>query len=152
MVPAPDEPGLQALLVAEQECCARLLPILDAERAAAATYDHAALLACLKEREAVQAEWHRVAERRRARLRGAGTTLAGVAAADPTLADTVAETRRLATIVRRAQRVNEGVIRGALAQVTDLLAALQREHPASRYDQHATMTNAPVTTRGGWSA
>jgi flagellar biosynthesis/type III secretory pathway chaperone len=146
-------PRLRELLAAEGECCVRLEPILEAERAAAASYDYVALLACLKEREAVQAEWERVSAERRRVLRERGTTLAVASAADPELAATVASVRRLAGGVRRAQQINAGVIRATLAQVTDLLTVIRRELPTSRYDDRATL-NAPLpATRGGsWTA
>ena len=82
----PEGPSLRALLAAERDCCARLLPILDAERATAATYDHVALLACLREREAVQAEWKRAARLRREPTQSSAVTLAALASTDPALA------------------------------------------------------------------
>jgi flagellar biosynthesis/type III secretory pathway chaperone len=147
----PEGQTLRALLELERTCCARLLPVLDAERAAAAAYDHVALLACLREREVLQADWERVAERRRATLRELGVPFAELAASDPELAAVAAEARREATRVRRAQRINEGVIRAALAHVTDTLAVIRRELPDSRYDRAATL-RAPLPAAGRWSA
>jgi flagellar biosynthesis/type III secretory pathway chaperone len=144
-------PDVRALLELERECCARLLPILDAERAAAASYDHVALLACLRERETLQAEWERVAERRRASLRDSGTSFAGLAANDARLAAVVADVRRDAARVRRAQRINEGVVRAALAHVTNILTVIRRELPDSRYDDRAVL-RAPVPVASRWSA
>lgn len=148
-----DCPSLRELLEAEGDCCARLRPILDAERAAAADYDHVALLACLREREAVQAEWQRAANTRRQRLRAASLTLAAAIDQDPELRATVRAVRRQAAEVRQAQRVNEGVIRAALAQVTDLLAVIRRELPQSRYDGRAALTAPlPASAGGSWRA
>ena len=140
---------LSAVLAIERECCARLLPLLDAERAAAAAYDHAALLACLREREILQAEWQRAASRRRDLQKSAPATLA----TDAELSALVRDVAREAAAVRRAQRVNEGVVRAALAQVTDLLAVMRRESPDSRYDGRAVLTGTTVSSAGGrWSA
>jgi flagellar biosynthesis/type III secretory pathway chaperone len=144
-------PSLRALLEVERECCGRLLPILDAERAAAAAYDHVALLACLREREAVQAEWERAARQRRARMHATGSRLGALVADDPELAAVVDAVRRDATRVRRAQRINEGLVRAALAHVTDLLTVMRRELPESRYDRRAVLTT-PVRAAGRWSA
>src|SRR6185503_662009 len=96
--------GLRALLEAERECCARLLLVLDAERAAAAAFDYAALIACLKERETVHAEWSHAAAARRTALRADGRTLAAIAAAEPALAGVVAALRSDAAALARAQR------------------------------------------------
>lgn len=145
--------NLRRLLEIERDCCTRLAPILEAERAAAAAYDHAGLLACLKEREAVQATWQRAATARRQHLREAGKPLAVLVAAEPGLADLAREVRSSASAVRRAQRVNEGLIRAALTQVTDLLTVIRRELPDSRYDGRASLTTPLVTARSGsWSA
>ncbi|HEY2388640.1 MAG TPA: flagellar export chaperone FlgN [Candidatus Binatia bacterium] len=144
-------PRLRALLELERECCARLLPLLDAERAAAAGYDHLALVACLREREALQAEWEQIAERRRIALRQSGVSLAVLATEDAELAAVVAEVRRDAARVRRAQRVNEGVIRAALTHVTNTLSVINRGMPGSQYDDRATL-RTPVAAGGRWSA
>jgi hypothetical protein len=142
---------LRALLELEREYCARLLPLLDAERAAAAGYDYLALVACLREREALQAEWERIAERRRRAVQESGVSLAALAAEDAELAAIVAEVRRDAARVRRAQRVNEGVIRAALTHVTNTLTVLNRGMPGSQYDDRATL-RTPVAVGGRWSA
>ena len=144
-------PDLRAILELERECCARLLPILDAERAAAASYDHVALLACLRERETLQGEWQQIAQRRRATLRDTGASLTSLAVNDARLATVVADVRRDAARVRRAQRINEGVVRAALAHVTNTLTVIRRELPDSRYDDRA-MLRAPAPAAGRWSA
>jgi flagellar biosynthesis/type III secretory pathway chaperone len=147
----PNGASLRALLELERDCCARLLPILDAERAAVAGYDHVALVACLREREALQAEWERVSRLRRECLRDARAPFARLVADDPALATIADEVRREAARVRRAQRINEGVIRSALAHVTDTLTVMRRELPESRYDRRAVLrTPAPAANR--WSA
>jgi flagellar biosynthesis/type III secretory pathway chaperone len=141
---------LTAVLTIERECCARLMPLLDAERSAAAAYDHAALLACLREREILQAEWLRASERRRALQKTLGPTCI---AEDAELVALMREVAREAATVRRAQRINEGVVRAALAQVTDLLAVMRRERPDSRYDGRAALTGQALSSAGGsWSA
>ena len=143
---------LRALLETERDRCARLAPILDAERAAAAGYDHAALLACLKEREGVQADWQRAATERRQLLRREGLTLNEAVAGDPGLAELVRVLRAEAEAVRRAQRINEGLIRAALAQVTDLLTVIKRELPETQYDGRASLTTPAPFARSAWSA
>ena len=149
MTPEPSTSELSAVLAIERECCDRLLALLEAERAAAATYDHAALLACLREREILQAEWQRAASRRRELPK----TAPPLAAWAPALAALVRDVARAAAAVRRAQRVNEGVVRAALAQVTDLLAVMRRERPDSRYDGRAVLTGSALSSGGGrWSA
>jgi flagellar biosynthesis/type III secretory pathway chaperone len=151
-----DEDGvrrLRELLDGEREHCARLGSILDAERAAAAALDHAALLACLKEREGVLAAWRQAGDERQRLLRGAGETLQAVAARRTDLGEAVRTFRAEAARVRRAQRVNEGLIGAALAQVTDLLGVIRRALPDARYDGRAALTAAgsTVATRD-WSA
>ena len=148
-----DTTELAALLETERECCARLLPLLEAERTAAASYDHAALLACLREREILQAEWQRAAGLRRQHQDAAGTRFAQILAGDAALNALVQIVAREAAAVRRAQRVNEGVVRAALAQVTDLLSVMRRERNDSRYDGRAALTGAAISSAGGrWSA
>ena len=146
-----DGPNLRALLELERECCARLLPILDAERAAAAAYDHLALRACLREREALQAEWERVSRQRRERLRAAPVAFATLLADDPALAAVVDEVRRDVVRVRNAQRINEGIVRAALAHVTNTLTVIRRELPDSRYDGRAVL-RAAMPSASRWSA
>jgi hypothetical protein len=144
---------LASLMVAERACCLRLLPLLDAERAAAAAYDHAALLACLHEREILQVEWQRAMGRRKEHLAAAGRSLAELVAGDAELAREVRDTAREAESVRRAQQVNEGVVRAALAHVTDLLSVMRRERSDSRYDGRAAITGEALSSAGGrWSA
>jgi hypothetical protein len=144
--------GLRALLEAERECCARLLLVLDAERAAAAAFDYAALIACLKERETVHADWSYAAAARRAALRADGRTLAAIAAAEPALAGVVAALRTDAAALARAQRVNASVVAAALGQVTDLLDVIGRQRPETRYDARAKLTTPVRAAGGGWSA
>ena len=143
---------LRGLLETERERCARLSPILDAERAAARAYDHTALLACLKERESVQGEWQRAATMRRQLLEREGQTLDDVAARDPELSDLVGALRADADAIRQAQRINEGIIRAALTQVTSLLAVIKRELPETQYDGRASLTTPALLARGEWSA
>ncbi len=152
MMPEPVSSSLADVLDAERACCARLLPLLEAERAAAASYDHAALLACLREREVLQAEWQRAVEVRRQRLAAAEGALTRLAADDPELARAMRDTAREAAAVRRAQKINEGIVRAALAHVTDLLAVMRREHADSRYDGRAAITNRALSSAGRWSA
>ena len=148
-----DTTELAALLETERECCARLLPLLEAERTAAASYDHAALLACLREREILQAEWQRAAGLRRQHQDAAGARFAQILAGDAALNALVQIVAREAAAVRRAQRVNEGVVRAALAQVTDLLSVMRRERNDSRYDGRAALTGATISSAGSrWSA
>lgn len=144
-------PDLRAILELERECCARLLPILYAERAAAASYDHVALMACLRERETLQAEWEQVAQRRRTTLRDTGASLASLGMKDAPLATVLADVRRDAARIRRAQHINEGVVRAALAHVTNTLTVIRRELPDSRYDDRAVL-RAPAPAAGRWSA
>lgn len=153
MSPDPTSSGLAALLAAERECCLRLMPLLEAERAAAAAYDHAALLACLREREILQAEWQRAMAQRKEHLVAAGRSLAELAAGDVVLAREVRDTAREAEAVRRAQQINEGVVRAALAHVTDLLTVMRRERSDSRYDGRAAITGQALSSAGArWSA
>lgn len=148
-----DTTELAALLEIERECCARLLPLLDAERSAAASYDHAALLACLREREILQGEWQRAAGLRRQCQQAAGAQFPQILAGDAALNALVQIVAREAAAVRRAQRVNEGVVRAALAQVTDLLSVMRRERTDSRYDGRAALTGTTISSAGGrWSA
>lgn len=147
-----EAPSLRGLLETERECAGRLLAILDAERAAAAAYDHAALLACLKEREGIQAAWQRAAQLRRQRVRAAGVSLASLVGDDPSLAAAADAARTMAADVRRAQRVNEGIIRAVLAQVTDLLSVIARKSPDSRYDGRAVLTTPLKASGTSWSA
>ena len=149
----PTSSGLTSLLAAERACCLRLLPLLEAERGAAAAYDLAALLACLREREILQAEWQRAVGLRKEHLAHAGRSLADLAADDAELANEMRETARDAEAVRRAQGINEGVVRAALAHVTDLLSVMRRERSDSRYDGRAALTGQALSSAAGrWSA
>jgi hypothetical protein len=153
MLAGDEIPRLRALIETEHEQCARLAAILEAERSAAATLDHPALLACLKERETVLAGWHRSAAARRDLLRASGESLTAVAARERSLGDVVRAFRTRAAEVRRSQRINAGLIGAALKQVTDLLTAIKRELPDARYDGRAALTAAqPVVRTRDWSA
>lgn len=143
---------LRAVLEAERDCCVRLERVLDAERAAAAAFDYAALVACLQEREALHADWMRAAEARREALRADGRTLRAIAAADSELAPVVRALRTQAAALTRAQRVNARVVAAALGHVTDLLDVVRRQQPETRYDGRAKLTAPARTADGGWSA
>src|SRR5262249_38598736 len=142
-------PSLLELVAIERDCCARLHAILEAERTAAASYDLAALHACLRRREALQAEWQRVAllrarratserdEARTVRPRDAQQRERQAARRD------IEALRREVTAVRRAQAINQALIRAAMGQVSDLLDIVRRELPDSRYDGRACLT-APL--------
>ena len=147
-----DDTQLRALLEVERERCGRLASVLDAERSAAASYDHTALLACLKEREGVQAEWQRASTTRRKLLRRDGLTLDQAVARDSELTELVRALRAEAELVRRAQHINEGLVRAALAQVTDLLTVIKRELPETQYDGRASLTTPGPVARADWSA
>jgi hypothetical protein len=54
--------------------------------------------------------------------------------------------------VRGAQRIKAGLVRAALAQVTDLLAIIKRDLTESRYDVRASLQTPAALTRTGWSA
>lgn len=145
-------PSLRAVLEAERECCARLRLVLDAERAAAAAFDYPALIACLKERESLQAEWTQAATARDATLRADGRALTAIAAAEPELAETLRTLRVETTELTRMQRVNERLVAAALSEVTDLLDVVRRERPETRYDGRAKLTAPLRSAGGGWSA
>jgi hypothetical protein len=144
--------SLRAVLSSERACCARLLSILEAERSAAAAYDQAGLLACLKERETIQADWQRSADARRRALRAGGAAVTELVKGDMELAALVASARADAMAVRREQRVNEAVVRRLLVHVNDLLTVIRRELPGSRYDGRAALTTSLPTSGGSWSA
>ncbi len=125
---------LKAALEAERECCARLGEIVRREREAVVSHDLPALLAALREREAIQAEWSRLAALRRALL---ATPTAAGPDGDVEVASRIAAVARRAGEVRREQRVNEGLIRTALGHVSGLLLALESALPGARYDERA---------------
>jgi len=148
-----DKMTLLDLLAIERDCCSRLRAVLEAERKAAAESDLSALHACLRRREAVQAEWRRAAEIRLRRPEGARQEIARAAANDPGLADAVGGLRVEIAAVRRAQSVNQALVRAVLAQVTDLLQVVRRALPESRYDGRACLTGSlPFATGARWSA
>lgn len=140
------------ILAAERDCCARLAEVLAAERSAAASRDLQALLDAVKAREVLQAQWQRTAARRTALAAEAGplTTLVADDAEIAALRDAV---RAAASELVRAQRTNAAIVRGALAQVGDLLATLKRGQVGSSYDGRAAL-NAPLPSAAGagWNA
>lgn len=144
---------LTELLEVERDCCARLAVVVEAERRAVAERDLAGMLDAVNEREALQAQWQRAAASRQARLSSAGASLATLAAGDPGLAPLLREVREAAAELVRAQRTNAAIVRGALSQVSDLLAALKRAQPGSSYDGRAAL-NAPLpcAAGSGWNA
>jgi len=148
----PSGVDLEQILGIERGCCDRLKALLEAERTAAATYSLNQLRQCLKEREAIQAEWQR-AVHLRTRITKADRALAAALENDPKLSGAVAGLRRDVAILRRAQGINQSLLRAALAQVSDLLDVVRRELPESRYDGRASLTNVlPPARRAGWSA
>ncbi len=149
-VSTPQRTHLAELLEVERDCCARLAAIVAAERSAVVARDLPALLAALKEREVLQAQWQRASAARRARL-AAGTTVAALANDDPELLALLNDVRAAADALERAQRINVAIVRGALSQVGDLLSTLRRAHPGSSYDGRASIS-APRAAAGGWSA
>jgi flagellar biosynthesis/type III secretory pathway chaperone len=137
------------LLEVERDCCARLTAIVAAERSAIVKRDLPALLAALKEREVLQAQWQRASATRRAQL-GSETSLAERVGDDPELRALLDEVRAAADALERAQRINVAIVRSALTQVGDLLDTVRRAHPGSSYDGRASLT-APRDA-AGWSA
>ncbi|HZR84515.1 MAG TPA: flagellar export chaperone FlgN [Candidatus Binatia bacterium] len=137
----------------ERECCAALVDVLRAERTAAAGHDLQALVAALREREAIQARWEAVARRRGELLAAIGGDFAGASASDPELGALRAGLAEEAHSVRREQSINEAVLRQSLDSVNDLLAAIRRHLPGARYDRRAGMTAAtPEGSHAGWRA
>lgn len=140
------------ILAAERDCCARLAEVVAAERRAAVERDLAALLAAVKEREVLQVLWQRAAARHAALAVEAGS-LATLAELDPALAALRDTVRSAALELSRAQRTNAAIVRGALAQLGDLLATLKRGQPGSSYDGHAALTAPlPSAAGAGWNA
>jgi len=145
--------SLTELLEVERDCCSRLAALIDGERGAVAGRDLPRLLAAVKEREVVQALWQRAANARAAKLAASGESVAALGARDPELGRLLLAVRGAAAELGRAQRINAAILRGALGQVSDLLATLRREQPGSRYDGHAALTAPlPHASGGGWSA
>jgi len=140
------------ILAAERDCCARLAEVLASERRAAVERDLQALLDAVKAREVLQAQWQRAAARRAALAAEAGplTTLVADDAEIAALRDAV---RAAANELVRAQKTNAAIVRGALAQVGDLLATLKRGQAGSSYDGRAAL-NAPLPSAAGagWNA
>lgn len=136
------------MLESELECCRELVRLVDRERVAASGQDLGALLSTNKEREATQAQWARTADRRRAWLRHAGTTVEELCQLDGGLGRRREELAKLTQELQRAQVVNRGLISAVLGQVSDLIDAFRRELPTSRYGSDAALTS-PVPRRGG---
>lgn len=147
--------SLREQLERERDCCLGLARLIEVERSAVAQRDLPRLLDAVKEREVLQARWQRIAASR-ASLRGAAGKAAGAstnASPDESLASLVAEVRAAAEALTRAQRTNAAIVRGALEQVSGLLATVRRAQPGSRYDDRAAL-NAPLphAAGAGWSA
>jgi flagellar biosynthesis/type III secretory pathway chaperone len=148
-----DSVRLRSLLEAEGEACAQLEALLDSERAAVATHDLPRLLDCLRQRELVQSDLERAARERKRFLTEAGTSLPALRSEAPELKDALDGLRRRAVSVRRAQTVNDGMLRAALGQVAELIAIVSRALPESRYDSRAALrTPLPRSPGGSWSA
>ena len=129
------------ILAAERDCCVRLAEVVAAERRAAVERDLDALLAAVKEREVLQAQWQRAAARHVA-LAGEAGSLAALATLDP----------ELAALRDRVRTAHDGRV-GALAQLGDLLAILKRGQPGSSYDGRAALTAPlPSAAGAGWNA
>jgi flagellar biosynthesis/type III secretory pathway chaperone len=140
------------ILAAERDCCARLAELIAAERRAVVERDLSALLAAVKEREVLQAQWQRTSARH-ARLAAESGALAESAAGHAELAALRDAVRTEALELSRAQRTNAAIVRGALAQLGDLLATLKRGRPGSSYDGRAALTAPlPCAPGGGWNA
>ncbi|MBM4265697.1 MAG: flagellar protein FlgN [Deltaproteobacteria bacterium] len=143
--------SLARLLEIEHDCCVRLFRVVDAERTAVARHDVAALLEAVNEREIVQARWQRASKSRAACL--ADHVVAAKLVNHSAIAPLLARARREAADLRRAQRINAAVVQGALAHAVELLAALRRNQPGSRYDDHAALqAPVPSASRAGWRA
>lgn len=151
MADQPQRVLLAELLGVERDCCARLEHIVSAERRAVAERDLPALLEALKERESLQAQWRRATEERRARFAALGA-LAAAASEDPELLALLRTVRSAADALERAQRINVAMVRGALAQVGDLLSTIRRAQPGAHYDGSASVRAPAPATAGGWSA
>ena len=145
--------ALTEMLEVERDCCARLTQLVGAERRAIAARDLPGLLDAVKEREVLQARWRRVAASRDAAPATVGGSLATLAEREPALGPLLNEVRAAASELVRAQHINAALVRGALAQVSGLLAILRRAQPGSRYDDHAALTAPlPKAAGTGWSA
>jgi flagellar biosynthesis/type III secretory pathway chaperone len=143
--------SLARVLEIEHDCCIQLARVLEAERTAVARHDLGSLLEAVREREALQASWERAAASRAACLGDDGE--AAWLEAHSVIAPRLARLRSAAAAVHRAQRINARIVSGALAQVVDLLAALRRHQPGSRYDDHAALRAPPPdASRVGWRA
>jgi len=140
------------ILAAERDCCSRLADVLAKERHAATSRDLDALLAAAKEREVLQAQWQRAAARRTALAAEAGP-LTALVADDAEIAALRDAVRAAAHELVRAQRTNAAIVRGALAQVGDLLSTLKGGQVSSRYDGRAALdAPLPSAAGAGWSA
>ena len=151
MAREPQRAHLAELLGVERDCCTRLERIVAEERRAVAERDLPALLEALKERETLQAQWQRASAERRARFAAPGA-LAAAADEDPELVALLRTVRAAADALERAQRINVAMVRGALAQVGDLLATMRRAQPGAAYDGRASLTAPAPAAASGWSA
>jgi flagellar biosynthesis/type III secretory pathway chaperone len=151
MAQEPQRAQLAELLGVERECCGRLEQIVADERRAVAERDLPALLQALKDRESLQAQWQRATEARRARFAAPGA-IAAIAGDDPELRDLLRSVRNAADALERAQRINVAMVRGALGQVSDLLATIRRAQPGAHYDGRASLAAPAPAAASGWSA
>jgi len=136
----------------ERECCASLVDVLRAERAAASGHDLEALIAALREREMIQARW-RAAAHTRCELLEKGPARVEEVPADPALRALRHELAADARVVRREQAVNEAVLRAALDGVNELLSAIRRHLPGARYDGRASLAGVALPpSHPGWRA
>lgn len=153
MNPSTGRADLREMLEIERTCCRELHAVLERERDAASAQDLLALLETNKEREATQARWERIAGQRSAWLERAGATLDDLARADPALQEIRHDLSTRAEALQRMQRVNHGLVRAVLGQVSGLIHTIRRELPGSRYDRGADITAPLPSSRSArWSA
>lgn len=151
-VPPSSPESLVALLEAERECCAQLVPLVEREVQATATRSLERLLECTRDREQVQARWLRLAEQRRRELAARGVSLVELSRGSGRLAEVARSLSHEAGRLRSGQRVCEAVVRGALRNVTDLLNLVRQRLPDSRYDAHAAVrSSASVAAGRAWT-
>jgi hypothetical protein len=148
MPSSPSSAVLREILESERTCCLSLAVAVERERECASTHDLAGLLASNKEREAIQARWTRIVQKRRDWLRRCDLTLEALEEDDPDLALVHGRLRELSRELHRAQGVNRGLISAVLGQVSGLIDSFQQELPSSRYDGGAGITSAVPTSRG----
>jgi len=153
MNPVRPVEDLHEILALERACCEELGEILERERCAASSHDLEALLTTNKERESTQAQWERIAGRRRCWLRGRGVDLEEVVRGNPALEEVRDQIALAAQALRRGQRVNHGLVRAVLGQVSGMIDTIRRELPSSRYDSGAALTSSlPEGGGASWSA